>query len=263
MRTTDARPGDDGDRGYCPRRQHDLARHGCQGLDDLLDGDERFARREHGLLLHAGDTPHLHVARGVGALGVNDRDVGLEGRHGSEHLAGERARHRLDVRRAPGEVGTAVPAQHGERESGRACNVAIRHAGVAVLLQLQRPRPVVLDCITKPVQRANPRITAPREDEFGGTAGADELVVDEVGCHADEREIAATLPDDLVAGRERNKVREAFERNDIAVMDEACNRLGEGAEFGRLSHWSWSPVADRCRGLDAGLTPMAPSEFSQ
>ncbi len=237
--------GDDRDRGHRPRRQHHLARHRRQGFDDLLDRDERSAGREHGLLLHAGDTPHLHVALGVGALGVNDRDVGLQCRHGGEHLAGEWAGHRLDVRGAAGQVGAAVAAQDGERKPGRAGNVAIRHAGMAVLFQLQRPGPVALDRVAKAVQRADARVAAPGEDEFGGATGADELVVDEVGRHPDEGEIASALPDDLVAGGERNQMRKAFERNDVAVVDQARDRLGKRGDLGRLSHRSCLPSARR------------------
>ena len=58
-----------------------------------------------------------------------------------------------------------------------------------------------------------------------GAARADELVVDEVGGHADEREIAPALPDDLVARRERDEVGEAFQRDGVAVADQPGHRL--------------------------------------
>ena len=49
------------------------ARHGGQFVDDLLDGDDRSLRRQHGLLLHAEQTPDLHVAGAISALGMDDR----------------------------------------------------------------------------------------------------------------------------------------------------------------------------------------------
>ena len=107
---------------------------------------------------------------------------------------------------------------------------------MAVLFQLQRSGPVALDRVAKAVQRADARVAAPGEHELGGAAGADELVVDEVGRHPDEGEIASSLPDDLVAGGERDQVREALERNDVAVVDEARDRLGKRGDLGRLSH---------------------------
>ena len=56
-------------------------------------------------------------------------------------------------------------------------------------------------------------------------AHADHLVVDEIGRHADEVQILAALPDDLVTRRERNQVREPFERNALAVAHVALDRI--------------------------------------
>ena len=96
------------------------------------------------------------------------------------------------------EVAARVAAEHGEGQARRACRVAIRHPGMAVLLELERPRPAVLDRVTEPVEAADPRIAAPGEDEPAGAAHADQLVVDQVGRHPHEREVAPSLPDDLV-----------------------------------------------------------------
>ena len=60
-------------------------------VDDLLDGDDRARRREHGLLLHAEDPPELDVPAPVGLLRVDDADVRPVRRHRRELLAGERA----------------------------------------------------------------------------------------------------------------------------------------------------------------------------
>src|SRR5690625_4183518 len=79
-----------------PGGQHYLAGDRWQLVDDLLDGDHRALGREYGLLLDTGDAPHAHVSGAVGALGMDDRHVWVEGRHGGELLTGERAGDRLD-----------------------------------------------------------------------------------------------------------------------------------------------------------------------
>ena len=50
-------------------------------------------------------------------------------------------------------------------------------------------------------------------------AHADELVVDEIGRHADQREPFAALPDDLVARGMGNEMREALKRDGVAIAD--------------------------------------------
>ena len=50
-------------------------------------------------------------------------------------------------------------------------------------------------------------------------AGPDQLIADEIRCHPNQREIAATLTNQLVSGRERNEMRESLEGDDIAVAN--------------------------------------------
>ncbi len=97
--------------------------------------------------------------------------------------------------------------------------------GVRVLLELERRRPAVLDRVAQPVQRADARVAAPREDELARAAHPDQLVVDDVGRHPHERQVAPPLPDQLVPGRVRDQVREALERDDVAVAHELRDRL--------------------------------------
>jgi hypothetical protein len=117
-------------------RQHDLEGVRRKLLDHLLDRDDSTAGREDGLLLDARDAPDRHVPPAVRLLGVDDGDVRVEGRHGHQLLAGERAgygRYRL---RHPGQVRADVAAQDGERQVRGARDVAVRHPGVGVLLYL-------------------------------------------------------------------------------------------------------------------------------
>ena len=58
---------------------------------------------------------------------------------------------------------------------------------------------------------------------FEATPGADHLVVDHVGGHAGERQVAPALPDDLVARREADQVRESLDRDGVAVAHELAH----------------------------------------
>ena len=70
---------------------------------------------------------------------------------------------------------------------------------------------------------------------FAGAPHPDQLVVDDVGGHPDERQVAPSLPDQLVPGRMRDQVREAFERDDVAVVDELGHRVGELGDRGHIA----------------------------
>ena len=95
---------------------------------------------------------------------------------------------------------------------------------VTELLERQRTRPAVLHRVPQAVQRSDARIAAPREHEPRGAAGADQLIVDDVGRHPHESQAATLLPDHLVARGERNQVGEPLHRHDVAVVD----RLPDG-----------------------------------
>jgi hypothetical protein len=69
------------------------------------------------------------------------------------------------------------------------------------------------------MERSNAGIAAPREDQASGAAGADDLVVDQIGGHANECQFAAALADDFVCRGERDQMREALHRDNVAVAD--------------------------------------------
>ena len=129
--------------------------------------------------------------------------------------------------RASREVAARVAAEHAEGQVRGAGRVRRRHPCVRVLLELERPRPAVLDRVAQPVQRADAGVAAPREDELRRAAGADQLVVDDVGRHPHERQLAPLLPDQLVPRGVRDQVREALERDRVAVADERGDGVGE------------------------------------
>ena len=67
---------------------------------------------------------------------------------------------------------------------------------------------------------------------FWRAAGADQLVVDDVGCHPHEGQVAATLADDLVAGRVGDEVGEALECDGVTVVDVVCDGLAQAGDRG-------------------------------
>ena len=116
---------------------------------------------------------------------------------------------------------------------------------MAVLLDLERPGPAVLDRVAEPVERPDARVAAPREDHLLRAAGPDELVVDDVRRHPHEGEVAAALPDDLVPGGVRDEVGEALERDGVAVVDVALDGFPQRLD-GRAGHLrSRSGTAER------------------
>jgi hypothetical protein len=89
---------------------------------------------------------------------------------------------------------------------------------MAVLLDLQRPRPLVFDGIAEAVQRADARIAAPGEFHSARRTGADQLVVENVRRHADQKQILFALPDHFMAGGIGDQVGETLHGDGIAVM---------------------------------------------
>src|SRR5437763_11003001 len=96
-----------------------------------------------------------------------------------EHLARERTGPAADAR-PRGEVALRVAAEEAEGEVRGARGVGGRHPGVRVLLELERPRPALLDRVAQPVERAHAGIPAPGEGQLPSTVRADQLVVDDV-----------------------------------------------------------------------------------
>src|SRR5882762_318863 len=104
---------------------------------------------------------------------------------------------------------------------------------MGMLLIGERARPAILDRVAHAMERADARIAAPGKHRLVGAAHADELVVDQVGRHADQREAPAALADHLVAGGVRNEMGEAFHRERVAVADIGLHGGRQGHE---LSH---------------------------
>jgi hypothetical protein len=103
-----------------------------------------------------------------------------------------------------------------------------------VFLYLKRTGPAVLHGVAEAVQGANTGVPTPGEDQFLGAAHPDHLVVDEVRGHPDQGQVPPLLADDLVASGGRNEVREAFEGDRVAVVDQFGYCLAQGRHFAQL-----------------------------
>ena len=88
-----------------------------------------------------------------------------------------------------------------------------------MLFQLELLRPSVFDCVSQTVQRADAGIAAPGENQLADAAHADELIVNEVRRHPDQRQPLAALTDNLVARSMRDKMSETLKRDGVAVAD--------------------------------------------
>ena len=106
-------------------------------VDQLFDDDDDALGGERRFLLAAQQAPHLRVAGGVGALGVDDRHVGPQRWDRVDRFVAVGRVDRPDQWVGLGQVGARVRAQREERQVHGARGVAADHAEVAVLLQLE------------------------------------------------------------------------------------------------------------------------------
>jgi len=101
-----------------------------------------------------------------------------------------------------------------------------------MLFDLERLRPALLDGIPEAMQRADARVASPGENQLLRAAGANQLVVEEIRRHPNQRQVADALTDDLVARRERNEMREALECDPMPRPDHLPDGVCEGHHDG-------------------------------
>jgi hypothetical protein len=87
-----------------------------------------------------------------------------------------------------------------------------------MFFERERTGPGILDRIAQTMQRADAGISAPRKDKLFGAAHSDELVVDQIRRHPDERQPLAPLADRFVGCGKRNQMCEALHGDAVAVM---------------------------------------------
>src|SRR5262245_11604922 len=184
---------------------------------------------------------------------MHDGDIGSVRRDGGQPLAGERTGDVLDARIDLWQVNPEIAAENGARQPGGARLVGVGHGGVGMLLDCQRMRPAVLDCVAQPMQRSYSRIAAPGEYKLLGAAHADELVVEEIGGHLDQGQPAPLLADDLMAGSIRNEMGEPLHCHGIAVPDAVLHGFGQGQETRHQSRVRGWNGLDYLRGTPGGV----------
>src|ERR1035438_1132357 len=142
-------------------------------------------RGQCGFLLHADNPLEQHIAPAVGLLRMHDGHVRPQRRHRSQFFAGERTAHETDVAVHPRQVRPAVSAKEGARQARRPGFIGMRHRAMAVLHNLQRPRPPALRGVAQQGEGPGSGIAAPRENQLPRRPHPDHLVVNQVGRHAD------------------------------------------------------------------------------
>src|ERR1700742_4901408 len=75
------------------------------------------------------------------------------------------------------------------------------------------------------MKRADARIAAPGEFQCASDTHPDHLIVEDIRRHADQGQIPPSLANDLMTRRIRDEVREALERDRVAIPDGGCDSL--------------------------------------
>jgi hypothetical protein len=81
------------------------------------------------------------------------------------------------------------------------------------------------------MERTDARIAKPAEDQLLGAACGNHLVVDKIGRHSRQGQIAALLSNDLVTSRKRDAVGEPLNGNGVAVVHMRGDRRTHVDEF--------------------------------
>ena len=219
------------DRADCPARQTTAP--GCGGSSSTISSTVTIERAEASIvsfwtpMMPQSWTLPCRSARCAWMIPTSGRSAGT-----AAALAGERAPDRPDRACARREVGAAVAAQHAERQARRH-----RPPTRPAIPAWSAPR-----CRAAAASRARRRRGSdaasrrrgcrPTRRQACARAHPDQLVVDQVRRHANERQLASRLADQLVPRSERDQVREALERDRVAVADERSDGLGEGRDLG-------------------------------
>ena len=200
-------------------------------VHDLLDGDNRTPRRQNGLFLHPDNAFDEDVALAIGLEGMDEGDVGIDGRHGGQNFAGERTGDLTDLRIHLRQIGANITAKHGKRQFGGTGLIRMRQRGMRMLDDLDPVRPAVLQRVAEPPQQAYARVSGIGEHHLADTPHADHLIVDDVRRHTDDGKISALLAYRLMRRSIGHEVGESFERRRHPIFQMGGNRLPQRHEF--------------------------------
>ena len=87
------------------------------------------------------------------------------------------------------------------------------------------------------MQRTDARIAQIGEDQPTGDTRRDHLVVEQIGRHTDEGQLAAALADDFVAGGKADEGSETFNGYTVAVADISGDGVAHREKF--VGHRGW------------------------
>ena len=122
---------------------------------------------------------------------------------------------------------------------------------MGVLDELDRPRPAVLDGVAHAVQRPDARVAAVGEDHPLDAPEADHLVEEDVRRQPDHGEIGEALAQQLMAGGERDEVREALEGDEASIPHQRRDGFGQRLESAGLPHPGPPHVRSSCAHMCA------------
>ena len=150
-------------------------------------------------------------------------------RHGGELLAGERTGDvldaRIDLRQVDADDSRGTPRRAAPPRPPR------RHwpwrRGNAPRSRADCGQPFST-ASRRRCSEPTPGLPPQENTSFSRAAHADELVVEQVGRHLDQGEVAPSLADDLVPGGVRDEMGEPLHRHGIAVPDAVLHRFGQG-----------------------------------
>ena len=91
------------------------------------------------------------------------------------------------------------------------------------------------------MERSDAGVSSPGKHQPPRAAAADHLIVKQVRCHPDQREIGLLLTDNFMPGGEWNEVGEPFKGNRRARRNEPGYRFRKGKKLNHLARISIQP----------------------
>ena len=177
-------------------------------LDDFFGDDNYFAGGADGVNGDAEAAPEMRVACGVGALDLQDGDVGTQSADSDESFFADRRGKFAEVAifleqvAAESGVGGHEWDAHGSGMQGEG------DGEIGVVDDFKAAWEIAFDGAAEAVADSGGDVADPGRHHSRDAAGADQLIEKNVGNGADESEVTAALANDFVAGSERNHLLE-------------------------------------------------------
>src|SRR5262249_3679773 len=132
------------------------------------------------------------------------------------------------------QFGACVRTQNCERKIRCASNVGVGKIAMTVFLDFERRRPILFDSVAQTVQGTDAGISTPRKNQLLCAARANELVVNDVGSHSNQREVLSALANDFMACGEGNQMSETFHGYGVAIVNVRANCVLQRSDFSHV-----------------------------